>query len=142
MDYIERKTLKKKRSLALKAEKLQQFRLFVGGMNWTDLKGQNYTKILALRRRQLLKILETFGKVFAYQFHWKRGYIHVNFVDSESAEKALSTLEVFENRKKICSKLRKKVKWNPAGSLPPNFYIRYARCDSASTIERELCASE
>jgi hypothetical protein len=134
-DTLQRKALKKKRAHIAKLNRLQSYRLFVGGLNWGDLAGRPASgQLIARRRAQLLHLLKKFGEVCEFQFHWQKGYIHVNYASAEAADLALKTLEDFDNRKQLCAKLRKRQKLGSA-SLPPNFYVRAARPQETLELE-------
>ena len=92
-------------------------KLFVGKMKLDDL---NNPTTIALRKSSMEYIFLTFGPAI-FRHHWERNYFFVIYDKKEDAEKAFSSLSVYENRVKLVDRF----KHDNISAPKPNFYVRW-----------------
>jgi len=147
-EEMEKKKQKKKAKRERKLEKLREAtkrdeifelgrEIFVGNLDFEDifekrLKTSLLYQLIQERRNQILELFSLFGEVSFIRTHWTKRYLFVLFKERKSAEKCMSILTNYQERRNLIKKIAKNLKEkdkSPLAAPRPNFYLRWPKSE-------------
>lgn len=106
--------------------------IFIGNLDFSDLESVWPVKLRFNlrdeRRKRILDLISSLGDVIEIRTLWKRGCAFVVFRDTSQAESTIVKLSNYDERKKLCKDIQKKLKEDGISEKAtprPSFYSRY-----------------
>lgn len=125
--------------------------IFIGGLDFSDIELlntpiKNKFLIRDQRRENILKICGQFGEMEETIVNWKERYIFVLYKEKECAEKAITILSSFDERRRISKEIEEKLRSTGVSknsafikSVPKsNYYIRWPHSISSSQDQSSI----
>ncbi|KAN0007020.1 hypothetical protein ACTFIU_005214 [Dictyostelium citrinum] len=94
-------------------------KLFVGGINFDDLKGNEQLK--QIRIQKLINLFQSFGYVVKTSYHWDKGYSK-----NKVSQFVVDSFSTTKKRQKYIDKIKESLKDSEKCAAPQlNFYVRF-----------------
>ncbi|KAM9948754.1 hypothetical protein ACTFIT_009952 [Dictyostelium discoideum] len=94
-------------------------KLFIGGINFDDLKGNEQLK--QIRIQKLIHLFQSFGSVLKTSYHWDKGYSN-----NKVSQTVVDSFSTTKKRQKYIDKIKDSLKDSEKCATPQlNFYVRF-----------------